>query len=288
MSPKKIYSLQEIRKRLQAGNFPFTGITELGTAIFKFLRPSFYAGTAIHAGSRIRAHLCEALEINIEDRYREEDPKTEFFIKDFPIQIIANDSRFEYDINRNKDNAIYKTPDMAWGLKVWKRPLTQDEMDISITKHHEFHQLMDIVSDYLIKQNNFGIIFDLHSYNYQRDDTQPWYINKKPAINIGTKYVNRAKFSGIINELIDSLSKISIDGHLISVAENEVFKGGYLAQRLSAVNYNQLLVLAIEFKKLFMNELTGKFYQTIFKELVNKFSQVVNKNMVTVSKVGIH
>ena len=35
-------------------------------------------------------------------------------------RIIVNRSRFEVDINRPRDKAVYITPEDAWGLHIWK------------------------------------------------------------------------------------------------------------------------------------------------------------------------
>jgi len=284
MDSEQKYSLQEIEKNLKNNNFPFSVITELGSAQFKFLQPAFYAGTAIHAGNRIREDLQDVVEVSLADRYREEDPGTEEFIKDFPIQIVARDSRFEYDINRASDRAVYLTPDMAWRLNVWKRPLTQDEINISLAKHDEFHRLMDIVVDYLLQQNKNAIIFDSHSYCYQREERLPWYVDKKPVINLGTESINQPVFGTMIKIFLDHLEKISINGRSISVAENEIFKGGYLAKRFCTQHHDRLVVFAIEFKKIFMDEWSGEFYQPIFEELVDKFSLTVKNFLVEIQE----
>jgi N-formylglutamate deformylase len=284
MDSEQKYSFQEIQRNLKNNNFPFQGITELGSAQFKFLQPSFYAGTAIHAGNRIREDLQDVIEVSLADRYREEDPGTGEFIKDFPIQIVARDSRFEYDINRASDRAVYLTPDMAWGLNVWKRPLTQDEINISLAKHNEFHQLIDIVVEYLLQQNKYTIIFDSHSYCYQREERLPWYIDKKPVINLGTEPINQTIFRKLVKNFINQLAKISINGRLISVAENEIFKGGYLAKRLCTQHHDRLVLFAIEFKKIFMDEWSGEFYQPIFEELVDKFSRAVKDFLVEIQE----
>jgi hypothetical protein len=277
MNYERKYSLQEIEKRLKNNDFPFSGITELGSAEFKFIEPAFYAGTAIHAGNRIRDDLRDVVAVSPADQYREEDPGTEKFIQDFPIQIIALDSRFEYDLNRAKDRAVYLTPEMAWGLTVWKRPLTEAAINISLAKHHEFHHLMDIVTDFLAQQHDQSFIFDVHSYCYQREERLPWYVDKKPVINLGTEAINHNVFGDSIKNIINYLSQISVNGRLISVAENDVFKGGFLARRLCARNHDQLAVFAIEFKKIFMDEWSGAFYPAIFDDLVVKFSKAITK-----------
>ena len=59
------------------------------------------------------------------------------------------------------------------------------------------------------------------------------------------------------------------------MAENEVFKGGYLARKLCARHYDHLAVFAIEFKKIFMDEWSGEFYPSVFGELLEQFSQLL-------------
>jgi hypothetical protein len=275
------YTLEEIKEKLQQEALPFTGITELGSARFTFKEPAGYAGTAIHSGSRIRDDLKDKLEVSAGDRYREEDPGTDRLIEKMPIQVVALDSRFEYDVNRSAEKAIPLTPEMAWGLTVWNSSLTEEEISISLAKYREFHLLMDLVSAYLVKQvggkggSGRAYIFDLHSYCYQRERREPWYENPKPVINLGTEAINEAVFRESINDLLLKLKKIRAEGRMITVAENEVFRGGFLARRLSALHHDNLAVFAIEFKKIFMDEWSGEFNLPVFEELLEQFGDVV-------------
>ena len=266
------YTLEEIKNRLKSDQLPFSGSTELGSACFIFRERAPYIGAAVHAGSRIRDDLQKVLAVSFADRHREEDPGTEHFIRDFPLQIIALDSRFEYDLNRPEEKAIPLTPEMAWGLNIWKRPLTGEEMKYSLLKYREFHHLLDILCDYLVQYYDRAYIFDLHSYCYQREKRLPWYEDKKPVINLGTDAVNKNFFRKEIDIFLESIGCIKIGERPISVAENEVFKGGYLARRISKRYDEQMAVFAIEFKKIFMDEWSGQFYPDIFEELVEQFS----------------
>lgn len=279
MSKEKRYKLSEIENRLNKNDFPFSGVTELGTVCFNFRQPSFYAATAIHAGSRVRPAILQIMEVSEKGRYQEEDPLTEQFTQEFPLQIVARDSRFEYDINRERERAIYATIKESWGIKVWKRDLTPQEMEITLAKHDEFHKLLDIVTNHLLKQNNFGVIFDCHSYNYQRDGRRPWYQDKKPDINLGTATVNRSIFGDVIDDLVQRLSEIKIDGHFLSIAENDIFKGGYVSRELCREHHDRLLVYAIEFKKIFMDEWSGEIFENNLQELIKQFSQAAKENM---------
>jgi len=47
-----------------------------------------------------------------------------------------------------------------------------------------------------------------------------------------------------------------------------------LSRRLSKEHNNKLLVLAIEFKKIFMDEWSGQVYEDILEDLAEQFSQV--------------
>jgi len=267
----KTYSLENIRKHLDEGALPFSGTTAKGSAEFQFLRPAGYAGVALHAAHDVRPDVAKKMKISPADRRYEEDPHTEAFLQSFPIQIVARYSRFEYDPNRPIKSAVYTTPDTCWNLDVWDQPQTEAEIAESLAKHQELHALMDIVAEYLLQNKRYGILFDLHSYNYQRKGPVAWHADPKPVINLGTGSVNRDVFGDCIADFLTRLESFHIDGRQIYVAENEIFKGGHLARRLSRNHFDRLLVLAIEFKKVFMNELSGELYPDILNQLVAQF-----------------
>ena len=271
------YSLESIQRHLDTDALPFSGITEKGSAEFKFLRPAGHAGVALHAGHDVRPDVAKNMKISPAERRYEEDPHTEAFLQSFPIQIVARYSRFEYDLNRPLKLAVYTTPDTCWGLDVWHRPQSHAEKTESFAKHQELHGLMDIVADYLLQNSRYGILYDLHSYNYQREGPVDWHIDPKPVINLGTGPVNHKIFGDCIQNFIALLENFNIDGRKIYVAENEIFKGGHLARRLSRNHNDRLLVLAIEFKKVFMNELSGELYPEVLEQLVVQFEASANK-----------
>ena len=277
MAPEKKYALDDIKDMLFKEKFPCSGLTELGSARFVFNEAAPFAGTALHAGSLIREDLQDALAVSEADRLREEDPATEQFIKELPIQVIALDSRFEYDVNRSEEKAIPLTPDMAWGLEVWNRDLSAAEKEFTLNKYHEFHSLMDIISDYLVSTTEKAYIFDMHSYCYQRDQNLPWYENGKPEINLGTEAINKEVFGQEISMLLEQFGQISVEGRKIRAAENEVFRGGFLARKLCARHYNNLAVFAVEFKKIFMDEWSGEIYAPVIDEIKGQVSAVLSE-----------
>ncbi|GMT39834.1 MAG: hypothetical protein IEMM0001_0569 [bacterium] len=56
---------------------------------------------AIHNGGNLRSDIKRYCLLSQKERYYEEDPFTGSFIEQQAITLIAHDSRYEYDLNRN-------------------------------------------------------------------------------------------------------------------------------------------------------------------------------------------
>lgn len=67
-----------------------------------------YVCGAVHDGHQFRKKLWENCLHTEYDRWFEEDPCTKEMIKTLPIVIAGCDSRFEYDLNRSPESAIYE------------------------------------------------------------------------------------------------------------------------------------------------------------------------------------
>jgi len=204
---------------------------------------------AIHNGGRLREELAQNCLLNQSQRYYEEDPYTGSFIQEQAITLIAHDSRYEYDLNRNIDECVYET---AWGVDVWQTPLTVKSITKSKAKHAQFYRIVGVIAEAL--QADFGqcIVYDNHSYNYKRHERQDL-----PVLNVGTTSVKNQKWRSIIDSWLTCLQAMDVDGVEIVAAENDIFYGkGYLAAFCHG-NYDNVLVLATESKKVFMDELTG-------------------------------
>lgn len=247
------------------------GITPLGSAEFHFIGPARYMGVALHCGSNVRQELWGAMEVTAGDRFREEDPYTELLIEDFPIRIIARDSRFEYDLNWEIEKSIYAPGEKKWGLQVWNRKLTDDERERTYNKFREFHALLDMATEFMLGSGSPVIIFDMHSFCYQRDQKTDWNRDGKPVINLGTRYIDRKFFTPLIDNFLEGISETVIEGHPLRVAENELFPGGYLTRKYSQLHNQKVLVLAIEYKKIFMDEWSGDFHMDKFHILRRDF-----------------
>jgi N-formylglutamate amidohydrolase len=71
-------------------------------------------GTAIHNGHNVRSDVQALMALPRNDRLREEDPFTEFIIRDLSNRIVCHRSRFEVDLNRPREAAVYLSPEQAW------------------------------------------------------------------------------------------------------------------------------------------------------------------------------
>ena len=101
----------------------FEAKAEDGSFQIKIQKYTPVIATAIHAGGQFRKELLEATVMSDHDRWYEEDPATKAMIATHPIVIAGCDSRFEYDLNRDPNNAVFET---AWGKQLWHTPLSEE------------------------------------------------------------------------------------------------------------------------------------------------------------------
>jgi N-formylglutamate amidohydrolase len=138
--------------------------------------------------------------------------------------------------------------------------LKPDEIETTHNKYKEFHALIDLLVRYILENFTPAILFDIHSFCYQREKQTNWWEDDKPEINLGTRYINREYFSPLIDTFLDSTSDIRMDGQNLRIGENVLFPGGYLTRKYANSHSRHILVLAIEYKKIFMNEQSGALY----------------------------
>jgi len=227
-----------------------------------------YVCTAIHAGSRFRKELEDICLLSKAERYFEEDPHTEKFIQSLPITLVGNDSRYEYDLNRDPENAIY---DVAWGKQVWKRALTEEERQISLQKHANFYTVVRALVKNLEKDFGAALVYDIHSYNYQRHPVSYLF-------NIGIENIDVKRYNSQLSYWKRELMKIKVKRVQTDVSVNHIFFGrGYLL-KLVQQEFNHTLVLATEVKKVFMNELTGEAYPLVIQSISKGLKSAIINN----------
>lgn len=257
----------EIVKQFINQNKHFEGELFDGSIYMKINEYVPYVCFSIHNGHRLRHDLAENCLLSEYERWYEEDPYTYDFIESLPIVISANDSRYEYDLNRSAENCVYK--DHAWGKAVWKTPLLDNAINTSKNKHQNFYKLANIVIKALKDKFSSVVVFDIHSYNYKRLQ------NSSPLFNIGTKNIDRNKFGSIIDFWKKELNKIELPSIQNEVKENDVFYGrGYLLEYFTK-KYDNVLVLATEIKKVYCDENTQEPYPILIEKLANQIKNAI-------------
>jgi len=258
-------NIEEIVKNIKAGKH-FEAQSVSGGFKIKISKYAPYCCLAVHAGANLRVSLHKKIALNDYERWYEEDPFTDDFIKSLPVTLIANDSRFEYDLNREPENCVYKK---EWGKDVWNTPLSSNEKKTSRQKHFEFYTVLFALVSKLEKMFGGCIVFDIHSYNYKRWDRET------PLFNIGTERLDAEKYCKTINKWKDELSKIIIPEVENIVGENDVFYGRGYALNFITENFKKTLVLATEIKKVYCDELSGDPYPKVIRQLQQKLKQAI-------------
>ncbi len=215
--------------------------------------------SAIHDGHATRDSLQSYFALNDAERLREEDPYTAVWARVVPNHIIFNNSRFETDINRSRDKAVYLKPEDAWGLQVWKHELPEEEYKASLAVYDDFYNHAGEYFDKLFGEHKEIVLYDIHTYNYKRSGIDiEADADSNPEVNIGTRNMNGEKWFPLVNLLIDNLKNFDYLGRMLDVRENVKFKGGYFGQWLHERYGDKICTLSIEYKKFFMEEWTGE------------------------------
>ena len=218
--------------------------------------------TAIHDGHDLRPEVADVMALGDSERLREEDPFTGQAVLDVPTHIIVHRSRFEFDLNRAADEAIYRTPEQSWGLHLWKAGVPGDEVvQRSLALHAPYYrdlaQLLNVVAG---KYQRF-VLLDIHSYNLRRGGGDAAFEpqEKAPDINIGTFSMPRDQWAFLIDPMMDALREFDFNGRKLDVRENVAFQGKGNQTRFVHEHYPGIgCAIAVEFKKFFMNEWTGE------------------------------
>jgi hypothetical protein len=222
--------------------------------------PGPIIATAIHDGHGLRDEVRAAMTLSDDDRLREEDPYTGQVVAAIANHVIACRSRFEVDLNREFDEAIYHTPDKSWGLHVWKAPPPDGLVARSLDLHTSFYRMMSETLDAISADHERFILFDVHSYNHRRDgpDCAATPKDDAPDINIGTYSMPRAYWAPVLDPIIGAMRDFDFNGRNLDVRENVAFQGkGELTRFVHERYPDRGCAIAIEFKKFYMDEWTG-------------------------------
>ncbi|WP_223034515.1 N-formylglutamate amidohydrolase [Hanstruepera marina] len=215
-----------------------------------------YVCGAVHDGHQFRKELWGNCLHSEYDRWYEEDPETKNMVCSHPIVIAGCDSRFEYDLNRFPEDAIFDT---AWGKQLWREPLMEGEKQRSLKKHRDFYKVVHALISKIEEKFGVCIVYDMHSYNWQRWDREV------PTWNLGTSNVDNERFADIIESWRQNLEEIKLPNGIKSTAKiNDTFYGNGYFLRYITNTFKNTLVLATEIAKVYCDE----YKQVIYPEVV--------------------
>ena len=227
-----------------------------------------YACGAVHDGHQFRSELWNNCLHTEYERWYEEDPATKQMIQSHPIVIAGCDSRFEYDLNRAPEDAVFET---AWGKQLWRGPLDETMKVKSLQKHHNFYNVTYALINKLEELFGICVVYDMHSYNWKRWDKEV------PTWNLGTSNIDNDRFGDSVEQWRAMLEKMDLPNGIVSTSKiNNTFHGnGYFLKYITQ-NFKNTLVLATEAKKVYCDELN----QIMYPEVVNAIEKALQTDLI--------
>jgi hypothetical protein len=215
---------------------------------------------AVHNGHAVRDEVAGFLALDEADRLREEDPYTGEWTGLAANRMIGLQSRFEIDLNRPREEAVYRTPEDAWGLQVWKTPPPPGMFQRSLEEYDAFYRALRVLLLNVENRHGRFVVLDLHSYNHRRSgpDGPAADTEGNPQVNVGTGSMDRDRWAGVVDRFLKDLRGYPFPGGNLDVRENVKFRGRQVAAWVHSNFPETGCALAVEVKKFFMDEWTGE------------------------------
>ena len=260
-------TVDEIIKKIEAEE-TFHAVSSEYSFTIKIEEYVHYVCGAVHDGHHFRRELWDNCMHSGYDRWYEEDPETKNMVISHPILIAGCDSRFEYDLNRPPEEAVFET---AWGKQLWREPLDEKEKNKSLQKHNDFYRVVHALISKVESKFGICIVYDMHSYNWKRWDREV------PTWNLGTHNIDNDRFGEEVETWRKSLSEMTLPNGIKSTAavNNTFYGNGYFLKYITK-NFKNTLVLATEIAKVYCDEYT----RTIFPEVVAAVEYQLRDRMV--------
>jgi N-formylglutamate deformylase len=234
------------------------------------------AAVAVHDGHDLRPEVAEWMQLDEATRRREEDPFTGNWTTMAPNWAVVHRSRFEVDINRPREGAVYRRPAEAWGLEVWRQGVPPALFERSLQLHDEFYRELRHMLDQIIAQHGRFVLLDLHTYNHVREgEGSPADAAENPEINVGTGTMERPRWASLVDRFIREVREFDFLGRRLDVRENVRFQGGYIPKWVHTNYPEQGCALAVEVKKFFMDEWTMTCDETQYSAIYEALQSTV-------------
>ncbi|MBC8868534.1 MAG: N-formylglutamate amidohydrolase [Planctomycetes bacterium] len=243
--------------------------------------------TAIHDGNDVRDEVAELLALDDATRLREEDPFTAEWTRVAPTRVVSTRSRFEVDLNRPRDKAVYRRPDDAWGLTVWRDDPPNGLFDRSLAEYDSFYSAMGELLGEMERAHGRFVVYDLHSYNHRRNGSDGPTADPEgnPQVNIGTRTMDRERWGPVVDTFIETLRAFDFPGGRLDVRENVKFFGGNWPRWIHENFPDTGVALAIEIKKIFMDEWTGEPNRELIDSIGDALQSTVRAVLKTLRRI---
>lgn len=245
---------------------------------------------ANHAGHELRPEAAALTALSDAERLREEDPYTDAWTTLAPTRVVATMSRFEVDLNRARHEAFYRNPADAWGLNLWKTPPDDDFVARSLEIYDRFYRELHRLCTAKVEQHGKFVVLDLHSYNHRRDGPRapPADPAGNPDVNLGTGTMDRGRWGTLVDRFVADLSAADYLGGNLDVRENIKFKGRGFPIWVHTTFPETGCVLAVEFKKIFMDEWTGEVAADAHEAIRQALQSCIPGLLESLASLGAH
>ncbi|RKE95413.1 N-formylglutamate amidohydrolase [Ichthyenterobacterium magnum] len=253
-------SIETIIKKIEAEE-TFHAVSNDYSLTLKIDKYVHYTCAAVHDGHQFRKELWDNCIHTEYERWYEEDPETKSMVISHPIVLASMDSRFEYDLNRDPEHAVFET---AWGKQLWHKPLSNEMKTKSLQKHENFYKVVHALINKLESKFGVCVVYDMHSYNWKRWDREV------PTWNLGTSNIDNKRFGDAVESWRQSLGDMQLPNNIKSTSKiNDTFQGnGYFLKYITQ-NFKNTLVLATEIAKVYCDE----YNQINYPEVVTAVEQ---------------
>jgi len=214
--------------------------------------------TAIHAGHALRTEVAALMKLSEADRLREEDPFTDLWVGAAKNSIVVDRSRFEVDLNRPREKAVYRVPTDAWGLEIWTTEPHDEVVGRSLEVYDRFYEELGRLCDQILEAHGHVVVLDLHSYNHRRSgpDAPVDDPELNPEINLGTESI-AAGWSDVVSAFTHTFAELPFYDDVLDVRANVKFTGGQMTRWINDRYGGDGCSIAVEVKKMYMDEWTG-------------------------------
>jgi len=236
---------------------------------------------AIHDGHALRSEVDDLIALTPLERLREEDAFTGRWTSIAPTRVIGLRSRFEVDLNRRRERAVYLGPHDAWGLDIWRYPPPVEMIERSLELYDAFYAQMYGILDRIQQSHGQFLVYDLHSYNHRRagPDALPSPANENPQINVCTGGMDLERCEPVVDCFVDTLRAFDFPGGTLDVRRNIRFRATRFSRWVHENFPGTGVSIALEIKKFYMDEWTGEPDESLIEAIREALASTVEPTL---------